>query len=168
MIVTERLELVPAASMHAQAALESNAALGRALHVTIPASWPPSFVDPTVYRSTLDALAVGPSAWSLHFVVKKEGRVLIGTCGFRGAPTADGTVRLGYAIVSDEQRKGHASEAVRGLVSHAFAVNAVRRAIAETAPESAAAVGVLRKCGFEPMKGTNSEPGMVRFELTRP
>lgn len=168
MIVTERLELVPAGSSHAQAALDGNAALGLALKASVPSSWPPHFVDPTVYRTTLDALAVGPSAWSLHFIVRKEGRLVIGTCGFRGAPTADGTVRLGYAIVSDQQRKGYASEAVRGLVSHAFAVNAVRRAIAETAPESAAAVGVLRKCGFEPMKGTNSEPGMVRFELTRP
>lgn len=168
MIVTDRLELVPAASDLAQAALAGNAALGAAMGVTVPPSWPPHFAKPEVYETTLQALVSGPSDWSLHFIVLKQGRLLVGTCGYRGAPSADGTVRLGYAVVSDQQRKGYASEAVRGLVSKAFATNSVRRAIAETAPDLAAAVGVLRKCGFEPMKGTNSEPGMVRFELTRP
>jgi RimJ/RimL family protein N-acetyltransferase len=168
MIVTDRLELVPADSAHAKAALAGNAALGQSLQATVPSSWPPHFVDPTVYRTTLEGLAVGPSAWSLHFIVLKQGRVVVGTCGYRGAPTSDGTVRLGYAVVPDHQRHGYASEAVRGLVSNAFAASVVRRAIAETAPDSAAAVGVLRKCGFEPLKGMASEPGTVRFELVRP
>lgn len=170
MIATDRLELIPATTELARAAAQSDAALSAALKAQVPASWPPNFNDNDVYARTLAVLASGkaPDGWSIHFIVLKAGRILVGTCGYRGAPSADGTVRLGFAVVSEHQRKGYAAEAVRGLVSNAFATNSVRRAIAETLPDVAASIGVLRKCGFEPMKGTNSEPGMVRFELMRP
>jgi [ribosomal protein S5]-alanine N-acetyltransferase len=93
------------------------------------------------------------------------GRVLIGTAGYKGPP-ADGTVEVGYGIVTDHRRRGYASEAVRGLVARAFRVPGVRRIIAETLPELTASIGVLRKCGFE-LIGEGSEPGVIRFERTR-
>jgi len=42
----------------------------------------------------------------------------------------------------------------------------VQRVIAETLPELTPSIGVLRKCGFRPV-GEGSEPGVIRFELTR-
>ena len=93
-------------------------------------------------------------------------RVLIGTIGYKGPPSPDGTVEVGYGIVNDHQRRGYASEAVRALVAHAFAVPEVHRVIAETLPELTPSIGVLRKCGFE-LTGEGSEPGVIRFELTR-
>jgi RimJ/RimL family protein N-acetyltransferase len=55
---------------------------------------------------------------------------------------------------------------VRGLLSQAFALPAVHRVIAETLPELAPSIGVLRKCGFG-LIGDGSEPGVIRYELTR-
>ena len=78
----------------------------------------------------------------------------------------DGTVEVGYGIVSDQHRRGYASEAARALVGHAFARPAVRRVIAETYPELIGSIGVLRRCGFRHI-GEGSEPGVVRYELTR-
>lgn len=92
--------------------------------------------------------------------------ILVGTAGYKGPPSADGTVELGYGIVSEYQRRGFASEATRGMVARAFRFPSVRRVIAETLPELTPSIGVLQKCGFR-LIGEGSEPGVIRFEITR-
>jgi RimJ/RimL family protein N-acetyltransferase len=107
--------------------------------------------------------------WWLYFVVLRHGeagRTLIGSAGYKGPASADGTVEVGYGIVRDQHRQGYASEAVRGLLARAFAAPAVTRVIAETYPELAGSIAVLRKCAFR-FVGDGSEPGVIRFELTR-
>jgi hypothetical protein len=59
-----------------------------------------------------------------------------------------------------------APEAVRGLLARAFDVPAVHHVVAETMPELIPSIGVLRKCGFR-LISEGSEPGVIRFELTR-
>lgn len=171
MIVTERLELVPATFELTRAALEGECALAAGLNALVPATWPPEFLDPPSLEFTLARLAEGAqqAGWWLHLVVLTRGstgRTLIGSAGYKGPPSPDGTVEVGYGIVPDHQRKGYASETVRGLLAHAFAVPAVDRVIAETLPELTPSIGVLRKCDFR-LIGDGSEPGVIRFELTR-
>ena len=170
-LVTERLELVPATAELTRAALEGDGALAAALRAVVPSTWPPEFLDSPALEFTLARLEEGgPQAgWWLHFVVLTQapaGRVLIGSAGYKGPPSSDGTVEVGYGIVRDHQRRGYASETVRGLVARAFAVPAVTRVIAETLPELTASIGVLRKCNFR-LLGAGSEPGVIRFELSR-
>lgn len=171
MIATERLELVPATLDLTRAALEGEAALAARLGAVVPATWPPEFLDPPSLEFTLDRLAEGAhqAGWWLHFVILTHGatgRTLIGSAGYKGPPSPDGTVEVGYGIVRDHQRRGYAAETVRGLLAHAFAVPAMQRVIAETLPELTPSIGVLRKCGFR-LVGCGSEPGVIRFELTR-
>lgn len=90
---------------------------------------------------------------------------LIGTAGYKGPPV-DGVVEVGYGIVSDQRRKGYASEATNALVAHAFADERVRLIIAETLPELVGSQGVLRVCGFS-AAGAGSEPGVLRYERCR-
>jgi RimJ/RimL family protein N-acetyltransferase len=168
-IVTKRLELVPATEAATRAALLGPEALGGALGAVVPPSWPPEYLDPASLEFTLARLAEGPkqAGWWLHFVVLRDAgeRTVIGSAGYAGPP-ADGTVEVGYGIVGDHQRRGYASEAVRGLVGRAFEVASVRRVIAETLPELAPSIGVLHKCGFRWI-GNGKEEGVIRFELTR-
>jgi RimJ/RimL family protein N-acetyltransferase len=171
MIVTERLELVPATVELTRAALESKRALARSLGAFVPATWPPEFLDPPSLEFTLVRLAEGSeqTGWWLHFVVLADGvtgRTLIGSAGYKGPPSPDGTVEVGYGIVRDHRRQGYASETVRGLLAYAFAVPAVLRVIGETLPELTPSIAVLRKCGFR-LVGDGSEPGVIRFALTR-
>lgn len=170
-ILTDRLELVPATPALTQAALQGPSALAAALGVVVPPTWPPELLDRPALEFTLARLAEGSdqAGWWLHFVVLPAGpagRILIGTAGYKGPPSPDGTVEVGYGIVSDHQRRGYASEAVLGLLRHAFASPGVARAIAETLPELTPSIGVLRKCGFHPAE-ESSEPEVIRFELTR-
>jgi ribosomal-protein-alanine N-acetyltransferase len=168
---TERLELVPATRNLLDAALESTSALSAGLGASVPPTWPPDLLDRPALEFVRDLLAGGDHvpAWWMYFVLlpgERGERVLIGSIGYKGPPSPDGTVEVGYGIVSDHQRRGYASEAVRALVAHAFAVPEVHRVIAETLPELTPSIGVLRKCGFE-LTGDGSEPGVIRFELTR-
>ena len=170
MIVTERLQLVPATVELAQAALDGPPTLGAALGAAVPATWPPEFLDPASLEFTLERLSEGPeqAGWWLHFVVLTylNGRLLIGSAGYKGPPGPEGQVEIGYGIVRDQQRKGYASEAARGLLARAFADPVVHTVIAETLPELTGSIGVLNKCGFH-LRGAGSEPGVIRFDLTR-
>ncbi len=170
-LVTERLDLVPATVELLRAALRGRAPLAAALRAQVPETWPPEFVDARALEFTLERLEAGPSqaGWWLYFVLLRDpevGRTLIGSAGYRGRPTTDGTIEVGYAIVADHRRQGYASEATRALVRRAFALPTVRRAIADTLPELEGSIGVLHACGFR-LIGKGSEPGVIRFELLR-
>jgi [ribosomal protein S5]-alanine N-acetyltransferase len=171
MIVTDRLELVPATVELTQAALDGPHALAATLGVGVPDTWPPELLDPPALEFTLKQLKEGPeqAGWWLHFVVlagEDTGRLLIGVAGYKGPPSPDGVVEIGYGIVGDQRRQGYAFEASRGLLDHAFTYPAVKKIIAETLPELTPSIGVLVKCGFH-LTGEGSEPGVIRFELTR-
>ena len=171
MIITERLELVPATVDLTQAALVGGAALGAGLRAAVPRTWPPEYLDASALEFMLARLEEGPAqaGWWLHFVVLPGGavgRTVIGSAGYKGPPSDDGTVEVGYGIVSEHHRRGYASEAVGGLLGAAFSVPAVKRVIAETYPALVGSIGVLRKCGFRTI-GAGSEPDVIRFELLR-
>jgi [ribosomal protein S5]-alanine N-acetyltransferase len=170
-IVTDRLALVPATIESTDAALADVQVLAACLEAVVPPTWPPELLDPPALRFTRNRLAEGPdqAGWWLYFVLLQDGLsppILVGSAGYKGPPGVDGTVEVGYGIVRDHQRRGYASEAVRGLLRHAFARPAICRVIAETLPELTPSIGVLGKCGFR-LIGEGSEPGVIRFELTR-
>ena len=151
-IITDRLELVPATPPSTRAALEGAHALGANLGAVVPPTWPPEYLDAPALEFTLKRLGLGAEqeGWWLYFVLLPlgpAGRTLIGSAGYKGPP-ADGTVEVGYGIVSDQRRRGYASEVTRGLIAHAFKQEVVRRVIAETLPQLTPSIGVLEKCGF--------------------
>ena len=171
MILTERLELVPATPPLVHAALASTSTLATALNASVPPTWPPEYLDPASLEFTLARLAAGPeqAGWWLHFVVLpagEDGRALIGSAGYCGPPTPDGIVEVGYGIVRDRRRLGYASEAVRGLVAHAFADASVRCVIAQTLPDLTPSIGVLLKCGFR-LLDERPAPDILRFAFIR-
>jgi transcription antitermination protein NusB len=164
---TERLALVAATEETLTAALAGPGELGSALGVTVPATWPPEFLDEAALEFTRGKLAAGDAeeGWWMYFVLLREDAVLVGSAGFKGPPR-DGTVEIGYGIVTDYRRRGYAAETVRGLLQRAFDRPDVERVIAETLPDLVASIAVLRTCGFERCDGA-SEPGAIRFELIR-
>jgi len=171
-IRTARLELVPGALELIDAARDDPGELGRLLAARVPASWPPEYLDRPALEFTRAKMEAAPSelGWWLYFVVLRDKdparHELVGTCGYVGPPAADGTVEIGYSIVAEHQRRGYATEAVRGLLARAFALAEVRRVIADTLPALEPSIGVLVKSGFR-LIGEGSAPGVVRFELTR-
>jgi len=172
LVVTQRLELVPATPDLVRAELQSRAALGDVLQIDVPESWPPELYDRAAAQYTLERLEEGPdqAGWWLHYVILKgsssNSPTMVGACGYKGPPSPDGTVEIGYGILQEFRRRGYAKEAARGLIATAFTYPMVTRIIAETLPELAPSLGVLRTAGFRSI-GEGSEAGVIRFELTR-
>lgn len=145
-------------------------ALGRALGADVPASWPPDLYDDDATRWLISCLEAKPEmlGWLLFYVVLEtaDGRLLVGTAGYKGRANAKGEVEIGYGIVTDLHRQGMGSEAARGLVCHAFGFPEVRTVTAATYPENAGSLGVMRNCGMHPM-GDGPEEGTVLWGIGR-
>jgi ribosomal-protein-alanine N-acetyltransferase len=170
-LTTPRLRLLPASPALLTAAIDGREALARQLQVHVPPTWPPLFLDDDALRYTARRLAEAGNqdGWWMYFVILTNPaghESLIGTVGYKGPP-ADGLVEVGYGIVSDQHRRGFATEATKALIARAFALPEVREVIAETLPELIASIGVMTKCGFEYV-GEGSESGVIRYGLTRP
>jgi RimJ/RimL family protein N-acetyltransferase len=81
-------------------------------------------------------------------MVHRATGILVGTCGFKGPPAADGVVELAYGVDAAHRGKGYATEATHALVGFAFDSGRVSAVRAHTLPEANASTRVLSKCGF--------------------
>ena len=171
LIASPRLELMSATPELVLAALAGAGELGALLDAQVPQTWPHEYLNTAAFEFFLGRLRQDQrqAGWWLRFVVLSAAdgtRTLIGSAGYKGPPTPDGTLEIGYGIVSDQRRRGYATEVAQALVEQAFALRAVRRVIARTLPELAASIGVLERCGFR-LIGGDSRAGPLRFELSR-
>lgn len=95
------------------------------------------------------AAATSADPWVLGFnMVRREDKVIVGQCGFKGPPTPDGVVEIAYGVTPAEQGKGYATEAAQALTGFAFKHEAVWLVRAHTLPLSNASTRVLCKCGY--------------------
>lgn len=74
---------------------------------------------------------------------------IVGTCGFKAPPDADGVVEIAYFTFPAFEGQGYASAMAEGLMHHAAGAAAVRRVRAHTLPEGNASTRILEKLGFE-------------------
>lgn len=148
---TARLELVAADASLAKCAAEgARGEFEALLDARLPREWPSPLVQPTL-GPVAERLEAEPAltGWFDWYWVRLADRQLVGDGGFKGAPEADGTVEVGYALVDRFQRQGYATEAVRALRDWAASAGA-SRVVAETMADHAASMAVLRRCGFTP------------------
>ncbi len=103
-----------------------------------------------------------PSAWTHGFeMIESSTGVVVGSCGFKGPPDADGVVEIAYAVEPEFRRRGYAKEAAAALVAFAFTAGA-RLVRAHTRPDGDASVRVLAACGFEKIgEVIDPEDGLV-------
>jgi ribosomal-protein-alanine N-acetyltransferase len=148
-IITQRLNLVPANFALLEAALESDAAFGKALGVQIANAYTEFGEGPLRYVLDLLETQQEAATWWSYFPIHVPSGTMIGTCGFKGQPTAEGMVEIGYEIASDYRNQGLATELAQGLVDYAFSFPEVKIVQAHTLAEENASVRVLQKCGFE-------------------
>ncbi len=167
-IETARLELVPSTLEMLRAELDDRSAPGRFLNARVPDDYPPAEYDADAIRWMIGLLEQQPGAakWWVYYVVwTVDERTLVGGVGFKGPPV-DGAVEIGYSVVGCFQRRGIATDAVRAIVSHAFAHPEIDRVEADTFPELIPSIGVLEKCGFRHI-GDGPEPRTIRYRVTR-
>jgi RimJ/RimL family protein N-acetyltransferase len=167
-LTTPRLELVACGAELLRAEGEDRARFGRLLDARIPDGWPPELYDDDARLWTLRMVEAAPEheGWWMYYLVLRDGREAVGVAGYKGPPSDDGTVEVGYGVMAAHRRLGLATEATRALVERAFADPRVARVVAETYPHLEPSIGVLRNLGFA-LEGPGSEEGVIRFQLPR-
>ncbi|MFN0174931.1 MAG: GNAT family N-acetyltransferase [Saprospiraceae bacterium] len=86
--------------------------------------------------------------WNFLIIHRLDVR-LIGTCGYKGTPSIEGEVEIGYEIAEAYQNQGLATEAASTLVENAFRHEAVKLVTAHTLAEKNASNTLLQKIGFQ-------------------
>jgi ribosomal-protein-alanine N-acetyltransferase len=152
----------------ARAELHDRGAFADLLGAVVPEAWPPeSSADALpLFLGWLEA-APDKTGWfgwyALCRDISASGQVLVGGGGFLGPPQ-DGVVQMGYSVLPEFQRRGYATEMVRGLATWAFVQPGVSVIAAETEWANPASVRVLERTGFL-TAGAATDPGGTRFEL---
>jgi len=143
-----RLTLVDATLELLTAAMAGALALEELLAVSVAEDWAGFPEALPIIRA---GYAAHPQArrWGALFFVEPSARVLVGFGGFKGPPSEESVVEIGYAIAPAFQRQGLATDAVAQMLERAFAEPAVRAVDAHTLGEPNASTRVLEKSGFE-------------------
>jgi RimJ/RimL family protein N-acetyltransferase len=129
------------------AALEGRNALGGLLGVSVAEGWE-GFPDALpIVRAAYEKNPEG-HLWGSLFFIEPEVSTLVGFGGFKGPPSPDGVVEIGYAIAPVFRGQGLATDAVTQMVQRAFAGVAVRAVDAHTLGHDNPSTRVLQKTGF--------------------
>lgn len=168
MIQTLRLQLLPCTLKHFEALLHGNEALAQTLGIDVPEQWTEY---PEMVLVAYDKLRNDPSllGWFFYLAIHKTENRLVGTGGFKGRPTPDGVVEIGYEVSLEYREQGYATEMAGTLIRFAFNHSYVNKVIAHTLEEYNAAVIVLQKNGFHfagAVNGTDAGE-LWRWEITR-
>lgn len=112
----------------------------------------------TAYLEMLQGALDHPDQWAWYaiWIIERKDGAKVGDLCFKGR-NDDGSVEIGYGILTEYQGRGYATEAVEAMVSWALCQPEVRRVEAETEPENQASQRVLEKCGFIPAGTTGKE-----------
>jgi RimJ/RimL family protein N-acetyltransferase len=169
---TNRLDIVASTPDHLNAELESTSKLGALLGATVPPDWSPGEYDREAIEFFKARLEENPDAvgWYSWYAIlrpsENNAATLVGAGGYFGPPKSDGTLEVGYSVVSSFRGKGLARELLDALVANAFADTRVTQIIAHTTPMNVASWRVLERCGFL-MVGPGPGQGTIKYVLTR-
>ncbi|WP_078593073.1 GNAT family N-acetyltransferase [Evansella clarkii] len=102
--------------------------------------------------------------WGVWYVIDIETDRIIGDIGFKGKPTLEKMVEVGYGILPSAQNRGYATEAVGELIRWAFTSPEVDKVTAECLDDNSPSIKVLEKLKMVPI---GKENNMLKWELAR-
>jgi len=162
-----RLLLVNATLELLDAAVEDATRLGELLGASLADDWA-GF--PQVLPRLRELHAENPhTSWGTVLFLLATPRTLVGMGGYKGEPSLEGLVEIGYAVAPAFRGRGLATEAARALVARAFADPRVQAVTAHTLAEKNPSTGVLEKAGFRRV-GEQHDPdvgALWRWQLDR-
>lgn len=170
LIETNHLKLIPCDTEILNSAIQGNTFLAQILNVTVPDNWTEFGIGPLQFSMDKLSESEDEKGWLTYLPIHKQDNKLIGNGGYKGKPTTDGTVELGYEIVPTYRNRGLASEMTKGLIQNAFKDHRVKSIIAHTLREENPSTRILKKFGFEMVQEINDpDDGLIwRWELKRP
>lgn len=168
-IETGSLRLIQCDTELLKAAIAGNEILAKKLGTIVQGDWTEFGTGALQYSHDRLLENKDESGWWTYFPIHKQDNKLIGSGGYKGKPTIEGTVELGYEITSNYRNRGLATEMTKGLVENAFKDNRVKVIIAHTLGQENPSTSVLIKCGFVKVAEINDpDDGLIwKWELKR-
>ena len=142
-----RLRLVDGTLELLSAAVDGRIALERVLGVSVADDWEGFPEALPIICASYESKPEG-QAWGSLFFIEPAVSTLVGFGGFKGSPSPEGVVEIGYAIAPAFRGQGLATDAVTQMVQRAFADVAVRAVDAHTLGHDNPSTRVLQKAGF--------------------
>jgi ribosomal-protein-alanine N-acetyltransferase len=95
--------------------------------------------------------------WYTHWIIvaKRSNSVAGGLC-FKGPPSRDGEVEIGYGVNAEYQNRGVMTEALDVLCRWALGQEGVSAVLAETEAVNLPSQRLLQKTGFVPVRDTGT------------
>jgi ribosomal-protein-alanine N-acetyltransferase len=168
-IETKNLRLIQCDTEILKEAISGNENLSKKLGVKVLDNWTEFGVGALEFSLGKLSENENESGWWTYFPIHKQDDRLIGSGGYQGKPTIEGTVEIGYEITSDYRSRGLATEMTMGLVENAFRNDNVKSIIAHTHGQENPSTKVLTKCGFDKIEEINDpDEGIIwKWELKR-
>ena len=170
---TGSITLTPATLTHIRTELEAPEQLANLLGAYVSPNWPPGEYDRDAMEYFQERFidagkdAEGWYGWyALRDADSSTPCSLVGSAGYFGPPSTDGTVEIGYSVLPEWQRQGVATAMINALVENALSFTSIKRVIAHTTEDNSASVAALLRCGFIAV-GLGNDPDTVRFEYKR-
>lgn len=163
-IVTPRLRLVALTPERISAFEQGREALGRLLDAHVPTEWPGRDYEEVVpFISALLTSDPGRGAWD-RAAIHETDRVVIGSLGCTGRPTAEGVVEIGYYAVPAYRLQGYTAEAVAALVAWLWARPEVTKITATCEDDNIPSIRILQGLGLYRAPG---EERLLHWSLSR-
>src|SRR5206468_754859 len=86
--------------------------------------------------------------WVGYLAQEMAGTKVVGACGFKGNPDAEGSVEIAYFTFPAYEGRGYATAMARQLLQMAWEAGSVQRVLAHTLPAANASGRVLGKIGM--------------------
>ena len=153
-LATPRLRLLPLDRSVAAALLA-----GHPTDLVAAPGWP--------HPDTRDALRLfvehaPPDSDGGWLVARRDAGDIIGDCGWKGGPDADGVAELGYGLARPFHGRGLGTEAVAAMAGWCLTQPDVRLLVAMVRPENVPSRRLLARLGFALVAAEGPE---LRYEL---
>jgi RimJ/RimL family protein N-acetyltransferase len=104
------------------------------------------------HADTLDGVGAALASEDVEalpwLLLLRSENVVVGDLGWKGTPSSDGEVEIGYGLAAAYRGQGLATHAVGALVDWLRAQPTVLRVVAQTDPNNIASQRVLERLGF--------------------
>jgi RimJ/RimL family protein N-acetyltransferase len=136
-ITTPRLVLEPVDATIARRIVDGDSSGVRA-----GAGWP--------HADTIDGLrlSLGGDPESTGWFITLPDGTVIGDCGWKGGPGADGSTEIGYGLAAPYRGLGYGTEAVAALCEWLLGPGGAHRVLADTLADNTPSRRVLERAGF--------------------
>ncbi|WP_459502610.1 GNAT family N-acetyltransferase [Bacillus sp. C1] len=147
-IETKRLKMIPFTLKLVEATMRGRAELQKIISYQISSEWPMADYQ-EILPWIAEELKKNPeqSKWS-GLIIHMEDNMIIGDMGCKGSPDANGTVEIGYSIVSKYQGYRYATEMAQAFVEGLQKNEDVQTIKADCLASNIASKRVLEKAGF--------------------